>query len=173
MLDAIRRRLSRALLPLSLVLVAIFALSTSGCLALVKGVQNASLTFPLEQKPNGTFWAWNEITIDQDISGVESATLVSVTLKITAPAGRNFGFLSSLKGEVVSDSGRTLVATMGDVPPEEEALVLDLHYKDDLRPLFKDDHTIRIEWTGTTNPAVTDWPVGGYTVEANVQIYVE
>lgn len=173
MLDAIRRRFARALLPLSLVLVAAFSLSTSGCLALISGVQNTTLTFPLERKPNGTFWAWNEITVDQDISSVDSATLVSVTLKVTAPAGQNFAFLSSLQGEAVTSTGRTLVATLGDIPPEEEAVVLDLHYTGDLHPLFRDAHTIRLEWQGETNPAFNDWPDGGFTVEANVQILVE
>lgn len=173
MLDTLRRRISRAVLPLSLALVTAFALSTSGCLALISGIQNTTLTFPLDQKPNGTFWAWNEIEIDQDISSIESATLVSVTLKVTLPAGQSFGFLRSLKGEVVGAAGeRTLMATLDNINPSEQAIVLDIQYSGDLRPLMRDGKTIRIEWTGTTNTAFA-WPQGGFTIEANVQINIE
>lgn len=173
MLDALRRSLSRAALPLSLTLVAAFGLSTSGCLALISGIQDTTLEFPLEAKPNATFWAWNEIEVDQDISSINSATLVSVTLKVTAPAGQNFSFLKSLKGEAVTPSGRTLVAKIDNVPPQEQALILDVEYTGDLHPLFRDQHTIRFEWTGATNPAFTEWPPGGFNIEAHIQINIE
>src|SRR5262245_39262932 len=137
MLSAIRRSLARAALPLCLTLTAAFSLSTSGCLGLISGVHDTSLTFPLEKKINCSFWAWNEITVDQDISGVNSATLVSVTLKVAIPAGQNFTFLSSLKGEVVTSAGRTVVATLDRIPPDD-FIVMDIHYTGDLKPLFKD-----------------------------------
>jgi hypothetical protein len=149
------------------------ALSTTSCLAIFGGVQTTSVTFPLEKRFDGSFWAWNEITIDQDVNSINSATLYAAKLSITSPAGADFTFLSSLKGEVVGAAGRTLVAKMDTVPPGEPQVLMDVVYFGDLKSLFKDSKTIRLEWSGTTNPAFTNWPAGGYTVEAEVQIDVE
>lgn len=174
MLDLMRRGLRRALLPLGFATAAAFGLSTSGCIAVLGGMHETTLTFPLEKKANiDAFWAWNEITVDQDITSVDSARLVSVNLKISAPPGQDFSFLRTLQGEAVTSSGRTLVAKLDNVPPGEPAISMAIMHTGDLHPLFRDAHTIRLEWTGATNPAFTAWPAEGFTVEVTVTIDIQ
>jgi hypothetical protein len=174
MREAILKRLQRVMLPLGFVAAAALAVSTSGCLALVSGTHSTDVTFPLDRKPGGnSFWAWNEITVDQDINSVNSAKLIGVTLAIESPEGADFSFLSSITGEAVTPSGRTTVVKLDSIPPGEPSVALAILYLDDLHPLFKDQHTIRIEWTGATNPAFTNWPVGGYSIKATMQIDIE
>lgn len=167
------RALRSSLLSLSTIAAAVFALSTSGCTAVFGGQNDTNVTFPLDRKPDSTFWAWNEITVSQDINSVTSATLLGVTLKIDAPAGADFSFLQSLKGETVTPTGRTTVVTLDEIPKGAQFVVMKVQYSGDLHPLFKDNHTIRIEWTGATNPAFAPWPEGGFTVNADIQIDVE
>lgn len=174
MLDLTRRGLRRALLPLAFCTVAAFGLSTTGCLAVFAGMHETTLTFPLEKKSSvDAFWAWNEITIDQDISSVNSATLVSVNLKITIPVGQDFSFLRTLQGEAVVGDTRTLVAKLDSVPAGVQAISMAIVHTGDLKALFRDANTIRLEWTGATNPAFTAWPVGGFTVEATVTLDIQ
>ncbi|APR84104.1 Hypothetical protein A7982_09453 [Minicystis rosea] len=151
--------------------IAAFGLSTTGCAALISGQHDTSITvdFP---GPDTSFWAWNEITLDQDINSVSSATLIGVSLTVKAPEGRDFSFLSSLRGEAVTATSRTPVASLATVPQGESVVVMHIDYLGDLHPLFKDDHTIRIEWTGGTNPAFTDWATP-ISVEAKITIDVQ
>ena len=160
----------RLMLSLGCAAIAAFGLSTSGCLAVLGGEHDTSVTvdFP---GPDTSFWAWNEITVGQDISSVNGATLIGVTLTVKAPEGRDFSFLRSLKGETVTPSARTQVASLENIPAGETAVVMRIDYLGDLKPLFKDDRTIRIEWTGGTNPAFTDWSTP-ITVEAKITIDV-
>jgi hypothetical protein len=162
----------RTMLSLGSAVVAALAMTSSGCLAIFGGVQNSDLTFPLDRKADGSFFAWNEITVDQDISSINSATLLAVTLQIAAPAGASFDFLTSLKGETVTPTGRTTVATLDNIASGQQLVEMKIVYAGDLHPLFKDERTIRIEWTGATNPSFT-WPAGGFSVKATVQIDVE
>jgi hypothetical protein len=68
---------------------------------------------------------------------------------------------------------RTTVGTQSSFPAGEEAVLLNQVYSGDLHPLFKDERTIRIEWTGSVNPAFTAWPAGGFTVRGDIQIDIE
>lgn len=174
MREAIGKRLRRVLLPLGFVAAAALGVSTSGCLSVLGGTHSTDITFPLDRKPGGNaFWAWNEITIDQDISSVTTAKLIGVSLSIEAPEGADFAFLSSVKGEAVTPSGRTTVVQLDNIPAGEPNVTMAIVYLDDLHPLFKDAHTIRIEWSGATNPAFTAWPTGGFTIKATIQIDIE
>lgn len=159
------------MLSLGCAAVAALALSNTGCLAVFGGIHDTSVTvdFP---GPDTSFWAWNEITVSQDINSVNSASLIGVSLTVKAPEGMDFSFLGSLKGETVTPAGRTLVASLDSVPPGLTEVVMRVDYRGDLKPLFKDDHTVRIEWTGGTNPAFTNWSTP-ITVEAKVTIDVE
>lgn len=174
MRDAIMKRLQRVLLPLGFAAAAALSISTSGCLAVFAGIHSTDITFPLDRKPGGnSFWAWNEITVDQDVSSINSAKLVGVTLNIEAPEGSDFSFLTSIKGEIVSPTGRNVAVQLDSIPPGEPNIAMRVVYLGDLKPLFKEDqHTVRIEWTGTTNAAST-WPAGGYTIKATIQIDIQ
>jgi len=68
---------------------------------------------------------------------------------------------------------RTLIVTGDRFPRGEQAVTMDVHYDGDLRPFFKDGHTIRVEWTGAMNPAFSAWPPDGFTVRGRIKIEVE
>ena len=174
MRKAILKSLQRVMLPLGFAAAAALAVSTSGCLAVFGGMQSTDITFPLDRKPGGnTFFAWNEITIDQDVSSITTAKLIGVTLAIEAPEGSDFSFLSAITGETVSPTGRTTLVHLDSIPAGESNVAMRIVFLGDLKPLFKDAHTVRIEWTGSTNPAFAAWPAGGYTIKATVQIDVQ
>jgi hypothetical protein len=116
------------------------------------------------------------MTVDEDINSVGTATLVAVTLSVDPTTGPpDFTFLSSLTGTAASPNGPVLVATLNQFPPGEQAVVMNVVYTGDLHVLFKDAHTIHIDWTGALNPAFTAWPPGnqGFEVTADVQIDVQ
>ncbi len=156
------------------VAAAALSLSTSGCASLLTGEQDATADFLVEPKSDGTFWGWTEITVGGDINSVGPANLEAVTLQVEKPPGfDDLSFLASLKGEAVTPTARTTVAVLDSFPRGEEAVVMNIVFQGDLHPLFKDQSTIRIEWTGATNPAFTNWPDGGIWVKADVKIFIQ
>ncbi len=153
--------------------VAAFSLLPAGCASVI-GVQDTEVEFPVLPAGNGTFFGWNEITIDQDANSVNGARLLAVTLDVTQPAGTpDLSFLQSIRGETVLDGQRTLVATAESFPRGEQAVIMDVAYDGDLRHFFKDGHTIRLEWTGKTNPAYANWPSGGFVVRGRIKVDIE
>lgn len=174
MRNAMLRGVRRFLQPIGFAAAAAFALSTSGCLSVI-GVQSSDLTFPLDKKPGAsTFWAWNEITVDQDLSSINAAKIVDARISIEAPAGADFGFLKSIKGEAVNEAGRVPVVELDAIPAGEPDVYMRILYVDDVRPLFKsDNHTFRLEWTGVVDPNYPNWPEGGYTIKATVSLDIE
>lgn len=161
---------------LGVVAAAAFCLSTSGCLAVLGGLQNTTIDFEVVPNKSGTFFGWTEITVGGDISQVNSATLVSVTLQVEKPPNvTDLSFLSTLKGEAVTSAARTTVVTLDKFPRGDAAVIMNVVFTGDLHPLFKDAQTIRIEWTGVANPAFTGWPADGtgVWVQGNVQIDIQ
>src|SRR5262249_9723132 len=149
------------------------ALMSSGC-ASVAGVQDVEVDLLVAPKPDGTFFRWNEIMTGQDTSSINRATLLSATLDVQAPAGTpDLSFIKSITGEAVNGPARTLVVSKSSFPVGEQAVILDVKYHDDLRPLFKDPSTLRIEWNGQTNSAFTNWPAEGFSVRGRVKVEIE
>lgn len=162
--------------PLGVAVTAALCVSTSGCLAVFGGLQNTTIDFQIAPNNTGSFFGWTEITVGGDINSVNSATLIAVTLQGQDPTTTpDLSFMSTLKGEAVTATARTTVVTLDRFPKGEQAVTMNVVYDGDLHPLFKDNTTIRIEWTGVANPAFTAWPAGGtgFSVEGNVQIDIE
>jgi hypothetical protein len=163
---------------LSLATTAGLAIAGSGCAALI-GVQDADFEVHIEPpKASGRFFWWTELTIDYDTSSIERATILAVTVDVQEPKGTgDLSFLQDVLGTAVVGEKemavRTDVATCNKFPRGEQAVIMDVLYRGDVRPLFKDGHTIRIEWTGALNPAFTQWPPGGFIVRARVKINIE
>jgi hypothetical protein len=173
MLDALRPGLPRRRALLGCAIAAL-ALSTSSCAALFTGTQSATVEFPVIPNGDGTFFGWTETTVGADISSVSSATLLSVVVDTETPEGTpDLTYIGSLKGEAVVGTTRTTVVTQTQFPAGEQAVILNQVYFGDLHPLFKDERTIRIEWTGTINPAFTAWPPDGFKVRGSIQIDIE
>lgn len=167
-----RRAWFTSLLPC--VAAAALALSSSGCISIL-GVQDTEVEFQIVPQKSGKFFGWTEITLEgADTGDANRATLVAVTLDVTKPEGTaDLSFLQNVIGETVTETERTLVVEGSEFPRGEQAMPLKVVYDGDIRPLFKTPETIRIEWTGATNPAFTSWPADGFTVRARVKIDVE
>jgi hypothetical protein len=173
-----QHRLNTRISRVFLAAAALAALSASGCGVVYAGDHDATTEFLVKPHTDGTYFGWSEITIQQDASSVKGATLVFARLEIpedsTAP---DLTFIQSIFGELVIKDGETYVerqpaAQKSDMPKDETIVPLDLLYEGDLRKFFPDGHTVRMEWTGTRNPAV-EIPEEGYWVDVRVRVNVQ
>jgi len=154
-------------------ILAVIALAASGC-ASVAGVQDVVVDFLVIPTSNGTFFRWNEVNTALATTSVNRATLLAVTLDVQAPEGTpDLTFLKNVTGEAVNGDKRTLVVAAESFPKGEQAVILDVKYHDDLRPLFKDPNTLRIEWNGQINTAYTGWPAEGFSVRGRIKVDIE
>ena len=172
-----RRRFGRRAFSthaLSLTALAALALGALGC-NFARGLLESDVTFPVAALHDGAFKAWSELSFDgADVSSVDRATLIDVVLTVTTPADTgDVSFLRTLEARVVSGSEPTLVATGDSFPVGQQRVRLDVKYKDDLRPMFANGDTIKVEWTGATNPDFHAWPAGGFVVNAHLVIDVK
>ena len=171
MVAVLSRLARRALLPLAF---AGLALSTTGCLALVAGENDTTVNLNVAHGDGQQFFNWNEITLSQSINDVNSATMIGVDMHVVTPVGADLTFLSPpIIGEAVNGSRRTQVVSLSEIKPGETTAAMKVDYYDDLKDLFRDEHTIRIEWSGRLNPAFTNWPADGIDCKATVKIDIE
>ena len=169
MLDRFHARASRAVLAATS--LAALALLTS-C-SFVAGQHDATTKFLVSPQANGTFWGWSEITISQDADSVDGATLQFARLELPEDStAEDLTFMQGVLAEVVTPDERVAVAKKDQFPEGEPYVPLDLLYDGDLRGFFTDGHTVRIEWTGSRNPAVPI-PEEGYWVTVRVRVNVE
>jgi hypothetical protein len=154
-----------------------FCCSFASCAALVNGIHGTTVTFPVEKPIAGatTYSGWTEISFQEDISSVTSATLMSVTLSPKLPANTpDLSFLESVVGSVVPATGAAVeVVDQNGFPRGEPTVILRNDYLGNLKDLRKDAHTIHITWTGTLNPAYKNWPETGFEVQADIEIDVQ
>jgi hypothetical protein len=172
-LSCLSRRGRGQLRTLLVAAAAALAMSSTGCASLVDGDHDISVDF-LVVPVNGTFFGWTEITVDENIDTVSSAKLDGVVLQVEKPANiPDLSFLQNLTGTAVTSTARTVVVQQTSFPKGVQTVELQLVYYADLHPLFENQNTIRIDWTGSTNPSFTDWPAGGIWVQGNVQVELE
>jgi hypothetical protein len=142
-----------------------------GCSSIVSE-QDLDASFTVTPKADGTYFWWNEITLGEDVNSFGVARLQFVRLDAQAPA-KDLTFLSMVQGEAVTSQARTLIAKRDGMPKGEPNVVLDVLHEGDVRPFFEDGRTVRIEWTGTTNPNFMAWPTGGITVNVKARIVLD
>jgi hypothetical protein len=160
---------AKTALPLALIPL---ALASMGCASLV-GEQTAETKFLVKPKSDTTFWGWSEITIEEDASSVNRATLKAVTVEpMEGSAATDMSFLQTVAGEAVTSKERKKLVEEAKVPADERLVALDVLYKDDLRPFFEDGHTVRVEWLGQTNPAYA-WPEEGVWIKVRIVVEIE
>jgi len=168
---------SGALQKLSFALTAAFlaagSLASTGCAA-IAGEQTAETKFLVTPSGDGTFWGWSEITIEEDANSVSGATLRAVTVEPRdADAASDMTFVKSVLGESVTSTARTKVVEQTSMPPGERLVSMNVVYKDDLRGFFEDGHTIRVEWSGQTNPDYPSWPAEGIWIKVRIFVEIE
>lgn len=174
MQDRLNARISRVFLAAA----SVAAFATAGCGVVTAGDHDATTEFLVSPHADGTYFGWSEITISQDANSVSGATLVFARLEIPEDSNApDLTFIQSIFGELVIKEGDTYierqpVAQKTDMPKDETIVPLDLLYEGDLRHFFPDGHTVRMEWTGTRNPAV-EIPEGGYWVDVRVRVNVQ
>jgi hypothetical protein len=144
-----------------------------GCDGITTGVKEADAQFTVLPVPGSfTYYAWTEITIQQDAQSVNRATLNALTLETISPADTpNLTYLQSVSGAIKSGDEEIPAAQITSFPEEESAVTADILYKDDLRPFFADGHTIHIDWQGNVNPSYPI-PAEGIVVGAHVFVLV-
>lgn len=167
MANPIRRRQVLRLFPT--LAAAAAAKATAGCAALA-GEETIEAFVVVQKTDSGSFWGWTEYNLDEPADPDQGATLERVLLR--APDGVNdLRFLTSLYAEIVNAETRTLVAQATSFPANDTMAPLDVLYDGDLRPLFPDGKTIRIEWTGTIDMTY-EFPAEGIRVDALIVIEV-
>jgi hypothetical protein len=174
MLDTLRAGRRRILDTALFLATAALGVSASSC-SIFYGEHDVTVHFLAKPGGSGSFSGWSEINIDQDVSAVDSATLLAVTLSVEKPASvTDLTFMSSLKGSVKGADGQpVLIVSLDKFPRGEAAVSMNVLYSGNLKPLFKDPHTIRINWEGAANPAYTNWPPDGIWVNSSIKIDVE
>ncbi|MBK9264572.1 MAG: hypothetical protein IPM54_32900 [Polyangiaceae bacterium] len=166
--NASRGRASRrATLLLALSLTA----GSFGCSSVISEY-DVDADFTVSPKVDGTFFWWNEITLESDVNSYGSARLGFVRLD-AAPPAEDLTFLSSVFGEAVTSKERTPIVKQDGFPKNEPNVILDLLHEGDVRPFFEDGHKVRIEWTGKTNPSFLAWPPGGIKIAVKARLILD
>lgn len=166
------------LLPASLassmsLALALAAIPATGCAGLA-GEEEVEAGFPVRPTPDGSFFGWTEVTISADANDAERATLISARLDVADPSqASDLSFLRTLKGEAVLDTERTLVIDEESFPKGERPVGLNIVYGGDLRPFFKDGHTVRLEWTGLIDTSFSPWPPDGIDCKVSAKVDIE
>lgn len=152
----------------------LLAVGEGGCADLASGKHEQEARFTVGPGGDQTYRAWSEITVSEDVNQAGRSTIFAATMDLEDPPGAaDMTFIQTVVGEAVVDEQRTLLVTKSSVPPNTLPVPFDLAYTDDIRPLFRDGHTIRIEWAGKTNPNFTAWPSDGIRVKVKVGIEIE
>jgi len=128
--------------------------------------------FTVTPKVNGSFFWWNEITLDSDVNSYGAVSLGFVRLDVQSPA-KDLTFIKDILGEAVTSTGRTSLVQKKSMPKDEPNVVLDVLYDGDVRPFFEDGKKVRIEWTGDVDPNFLAWPPGGIDVAVKVRLKLD
>lgn len=142
-----------------------------GCTSVISEY-DVDANFTVTPKIDGTFFWWNEVTLDSDVNSYGSARLGFVRLDVKPPA-EDLTFLASVVGEAVTSKERTTIVSQAPMPAGEPNVILDLAYEGDVRPFFEDGRKVRIEWTGQTNPKFSAWPPGGIEVAVKARLLLD
>lgn len=167
----VRKLLRREMIRLVPAAAATGAMGTAGCASLL-GEETIEAFVVVYNDGSGTgyFWGWTEYHLDEPASPDQGATLKRVLLR--APDGvSDLRFIQNLLAEAVTPEVRTPVAQGGNFPANDTMASLDVLYEDNLRPLFPDGQTIRIEWSGTID-VTYQFPPDGIQVDALIVIEV-
>ena len=156
--------------------LALLALGATGCGSTLSGNQDTTVHFLVEPDlSTQTFNGWTQITVDGNINSVGVANLYGVELGLETPSATvtDLSFLSTLTGQAADGTTLTTVAHLDSFPKGEPTVSLHVDYLGDLHPLFETSSMIRIDWTGTVNPAFTAWPTGGIWLQGTVVINIQ
>lgn len=149
------------------------AAANLGC-ASIAGVQATDADFLVKPLGDGTFSGWTDITIEQDVDSASSGTLTAVTLNTETPDGYpDLNYMGALAGAADVNGATTPLVSQDSFPVNQTYVIMNVLYHDDLRQFFPDGHTIRIDWTGRTNPSFTAWPTDGFWVHAKINVDIQ
>lgn len=146
------------------------ALGVVSCASLL-GEETIDAWFVVGEGGAGPFHGWNTITLPGEAGEDDVAELRRVEL--IAPSTTNdVRFVLNVLSETVLPTGeRTPLAQGQGFPENQPVATLDILYRDNLRPFFADGKSIRIEWTGNTDPAYP-YPPEGLRVDVAVTVEI-
>jgi hypothetical protein len=150
---------------------AAMAMGTFGCSS-VTSEYDVDANFTVTPKIDGSFFWWNEVTLESDVSSYGAARLGFVRVSVAPPA-EDLTFLDEILGEAVTSTGRTPLVSKTDIPAKEADVILDVLHDGDVAPFFEDGKKVRVEWTGRTNPNFLAWPPGGIDVSVKVRLVLD
>jgi hypothetical protein len=90
--------------------------------------------------PGGAWSGWSQTTFQDSINTSHSVHVLSVTVNSSSD---EFSWLQSANG--TAPSGQLIVST----PPGADgmkSIPLDVDFTGDVRPLFVDSHTVKLDW---------------------------
>ena len=156
------------------VATAAMGLSSSSC-SLIYGVHDLDSKFLVKPFGDNTaFKGWTEFEVGEDISSVNRANVLAVTLSLLDEQSGDLSFLVSVTGSMKDSAGQPVpVVAQDSFPRSESSVIMDILYKDDLKPLVNGG-TIRIDWSGTTDPNFgwSQYP-DGFWIRTQIKINVE
>jgi hypothetical protein len=145
--------------------------ASAGCASLAAGDHDEICHFQLGPSDSHAFTAWTEISFDNSIDQVGLTTLTAATLTVRPPSDlTDLTFLESLLGEADNGTFVTPVLSASSFPKGELTVPLTVVYDGDLHPLFMNSNTIKIDWSGTTNPSYAGWPTSDVWMQADLTI---
>lgn len=166
-----RREVLRSCIGGALGLAPVAGLALGGCDVVAQGAHDFQTYFVLKKSPGGRFGGWTEINLDTAPGPEDQAVLKSVLLY--APEGlSDLTFIQSMLGQSTPPSGQaTALLKGGNFPKNDTIGLLDVLYKDNIGPFFK-DRTIRIDWSGQHDPSFPFPANGFYKIDAKVTVEV-
>jgi hypothetical protein len=164
----------RLFLTFAKVVPACLILGSLGCADLVSGKHEQEARFTVGPAGDKSYAGWSEITVGEDVNSAGRSTVFAATMELEDPAAAtDMTFIQDVIGEAVTGETRTLMVKKSPVPANTMPVAFDIVHTDDIRPLFRDGHTIRIEWEGQTNPSFTAWPPDGIGVKIKIGVEIE
>lgn len=152
----------------------LLVLGSFGCADLVAGKHEQEARFTVGPAGDKSYAGWSEITISEDVNQAGRSTVFAATMELEDPtSATDMTFIQDILGEAVVGDERTLMVTKSPVPANTMPVPFDIVHKEDIRPFFRDGHTIRIEWEGQTNPNYTAWPQDGIGVKVKIGVEIE
>ncbi|MDI3292036.1 hypothetical protein [Polyangium sp. 15x6] len=155
----------------ALLVGAAMAMGTFGCSSVVSEY-DVDANFTVTPKVDGSFFWWNEVTLESDVNSYGAARLGFVRISVAPPA-EDITFVDEILGEAVTSTGRTPLVSKSEFPAKESDVILDVLHDGDIRPFFEDGKKVRVEWTGRTNPNFLAWPTDGIDVSVKVRLVLD
>jgi hypothetical protein len=151
----------------SVLALAFVAASSSGCPGRTDHYQGTQHLMVSPVVPGGSFEDYTETTFSDAIPASKQVYLLDVSVKVSSG---EFSWISNVTGS--APGGQPLVSKPsfdGAVNPTQ----LQILQSGNVRPLFPDEHTFRINWVGDYSPSPEPTDLNGVELEIDYTLLIE